>query len=196
MTPWTYLPLTMQNHSRALVVILMVCILLLFWKDIIRDSLPAVPKMPAMPAMPSIDPFHKRKPVSLDLIANRTLGVCHISLLTSLIIFSDRLKQFQDIFALSLPDRKDRRLPLIRAANATNITITILDAVRDEQIPQEKIPEGWGVDGHEPKYGEIGCLRSHVMTWEKLVPMRSCGKFTDISQDDRREHHIGPDHGK
>ncbi len=86
---------------------------------------------------------------------------------------SDRLKQFQDIFALSLPDRKDRRLPLIRAANATNITITILDAVRDEQIPKEKIPEGWGVDGHEPKRGEIGCLRSHVMTWEKSVPTQA-----------------------
>lgn len=193
MTPWTYLPLTMQNHSRALVVILMVCILLLFWKDIIRDSLPAVPNMPAMP---SIDSFRKKKPESLDSIANRTLGVRHFSVLTCLITFSDRLKQFQDIFALSLPDRKDRRLPLIRAANATNITITILDAVRDEQIPQEKIPEGWGVDGHKPKHGEIGCLRSHVMTWEKLVPMRARGKSTDISQDDRREYHNGPDHGK
>lgn len=172
MIPWTYLPLTMQNHSRALVVIFMVCILLLFWKDIIRDALPAVPKlpdMPKMPAMPSIDSFHKKKPGSLDPIANRTLGVRHLLVLNSLITFSDGLKQFQDIFALSLPDRKDRRLPLIRAANATNITITVLDAVRDEQIPQEKIPEGWGVDGHEPKHGEIGCLRSHVMTWEKSV---------------------------
>lgn len=176
MTPWTYLPLTMQNHSRALVVIFMVCILLLFWKDIILDSLPAVPnlpELPKMPAMPSIDTFHKKKPGSLDPIANRTLGVRHFLVLTSVITFSDRLKQFQDIFALSLPDRTDRRLPLIKAANATNITITILDAVRDEQIPQEKIPEGWGVDGHEPKHGEIGCLRSHVMTWEKSVPMQA-----------------------
>lgn len=173
MTPWAYLPLTLQNHSRALVVFLMVCILLLFWKDIIRDALPAVPKLPDMPKMPSIDSFHKKKPASLDPIANRTLGVRHFLFLTSLIPFSDRLKQFQNIFALSLPDRKDRRLPLVRAANATNITITILDAVRDEQIPKEKIPEGWAVDGHEPKYGEIGCLRSHVMTWEKSVSMQA-----------------------
>lgn len=170
MTPWAYLPLTMQNHSRALVVFSMVCILLLFWKDIIRDALPAVPQlpdMPKMPAMPSIDTFHKKKPGSLDSIANRTLGVRHFLALTPLTTLSDELKQFQEIFALSLPDRKDRRLPLVRAANATNITITILDAVRDEQIPKEKIPEGWAVDGHTPKYGEIGCLRSHVMTWEK-----------------------------
>lgn len=176
MTPWTYLPLTFQNHSRALVVVFMVCILLLFWKDIISDALPAVPKlpnMPKMPAMPSIDSFHKKKPSSLNPIANRTLGVRHFLVLTSLITSSDGLKQFQDIFALSLPDRKDRRLPLVKAANATNITITILDAVRDEQIPKEDIPEGWGVDGHEPKHGEIGCLRSHVMTWEKSVPLQT-----------------------
>lgn len=94
MTPWTYLPLTMQNHSRALVVFFMVCILLLFWKDIIRDALPAVPKlpdMPKMPAMPSLNSFNKKKPGSLDPIANRTLGV-RLFLILILIIFPDGLK--------------------------------------------------------------------------------------------------------
>lgn len=95
MTPWTYLPLTMQNHSRALVVCFMVCILLLFWKDIIRDALPAVPNLPDMPkipAMPSKDSFFKNKPGSLDPIANRTLGVRHFLILTMLITFTDGLK--------------------------------------------------------------------------------------------------------
>lgn len=81
MTPWTYLPLTMQNHSRALVVFFMVCILLLFWKDIIRDALPAVPKLPDMP----------KKRGSLDPIANRTLGV-RLFLILILIIFPDGMK--------------------------------------------------------------------------------------------------------
>lgn len=82
--------------------------------------------------------------------------------------FSDELAQFQEIFALSLPDRKDRRVPLERAANATNITLTVLDAVRDEEISKDKYPKGWVVDGDDShKVGEIGCLRSHVMTWEK-----------------------------
>lgn len=56
----------------------------------------------------------------------------------------------------------------MNAANATNITLTILDAVRDEEIPKDEYPKGWVVDGEgSHKVGEIGCLRSHVMTWEK-----------------------------
>lgn len=42
---------------------------------------------------------------------------------------------------LSLPERGDRRKPLLAAANATNLTITVLDAIRDRQIPQSDYPE-------------------------------------------------------
>lgn len=100
--------------------------------------------------MPNVKETFYKKPKTLDSIANRTLG-------------------FQEIFALSLPDRKDRRVPLEKAANATNITLTVLDAVRDEQIPKDKYPKGWVTDGDDHKVGEIGCLRSHVMTWEKII---------------------------
>ena len=42
---------------------------------------------------------------------------------------------------LSLPDRLDRRVPLLAAANGTNITLTVLDAIRDRQIPQSDWPK-------------------------------------------------------
>lgn len=55
----------------------------------------------------------------------------------------------------------------MKAANATNITVTVIDAVRDEEVPEDKYPKGWVSNVTDHKLGEIGCLRSHVMTWEK-----------------------------
>ncbi|CAF9908545.1 MAG: hypothetical protein ALECFALPRED_004670 [Alectoria fallacina] len=75
---------------------------------------------------------------------------------------------FQHIFALALPDRFDRVRPLLDAANATNINVTILDAVRDKQIAEDAWPKGWS-ENHEKKVGELGCLMSHVRTWKKMI---------------------------
>ena len=72
------------------------------------------------------------------------------------------------MYALALPDRFDRVQPLLDAANATNINVTILDAVRDKQVPQEAWPKGWS-DHYDKKLGELGCLMSHVRTWRKSV---------------------------
>lgn len=49
--------------------------------------------------------------------------------------------QFEKVFVLSLPEREDRRAPLLAAANGTNITLTVLDAIRDRQIPQSDWPK-------------------------------------------------------
>ena len=68
MRPWNSLPFNIQNHSRALVVVAMVCTFLFFWKYIIHDALPTIPEVK--------ETFYK-KPKPLDSIANRTLGVCH-----------------------------------------------------------------------------------------------------------------------
>ncbi|CAD6586269.1 MAG: hypothetical protein ASARMPRED_002490 [Alectoria sarmentosa] len=78
------------------------------------------------------------------------------------------LEFFQHIFALALPDRFDRVRPLLDAANATNINVTILDAVRDKQIAEDAWPKGWS-ENHEKKVGELGCLMSHVRTWKKMI---------------------------
>jgi len=40
-----------------------------------------------------------------------------------------------------LPERGDRRAPIVAAGNATNLTITVLDAIRDRQIPQSDYPK-------------------------------------------------------
>lgn len=76
------------------------------------------------------------------------------------------ISQYQAVYALVLPDRLDRVQPLLKAANATNINVTVLDAVRDRQIPKDAWPHGWG-ENREPKEGELGCLISHVRTWKK-----------------------------
>ena len=60
----------------------------------------------------------------------------------------------------------DRVQPLLEAANATNINVTILDAVRDKQIPKDAWPKGWS-EHPGKKVGELGCLMSHVRTWRK-----------------------------
>lgn len=67
-----------------------------------------------------------------------------------------------------MPDRSDRVQPLFDAANATNINVTILDAVRDKQVSENSWPKGWS-DNHEKKVGELGCLMSHVRTWKRMI---------------------------
>jgi hypothetical protein len=151
----------------------MVVVLFLFWKDVIFRSI----------SVPSFNIKELRKKPDLsDQIANSTLGVC---LLRPNLVrrVSNGYEQFEKVFALALPDRKDRIIPLLGAANATNITLNIVDAVRDAQVPKESIPKvgfaavwrrafadyckGWGKEGYNHKSGELGCSRSHVMTWEK-----------------------------
>ncbi|MCJ1224985.1 hypothetical protein MMC12_001632 [Toensbergia leucococca] len=98
-------------------------------------------------AVPSVKNMHMRYTTHPNPVTNSTLG-------------------FQQIFALSLPERADRRIPLINAAKATNISFTSLDAVRDKEIPKDEWPKGWNSD-NEHKEGELGCLISHKRTWEK-----------------------------
>lgn len=52
---------------------------------------------------------------------------------------------------------------MLDGANATNITLTLLNAVRDDQIPLADHPEGWKTEEHS--LGTLGCLVSHVRTW-------------------------------
>ncbi|KAK3170291.1 hypothetical protein OEA41_009678 [Lepraria neglecta] len=88
---------------------------------------------------------------SADPVANSTLG-------------------FQAIYTLALPEREDRTQPLRDAANATNLTLTVLNAVRDAEISRESWPSEWKEEEHVE--GEIGCFMSHVRTWNKY-PLHS-----------------------
>lgn len=45
------------------------------------------------------------------------------------------------------------------------MTFTVLDAVRDAEIEKTAWPKDWKKDGH--KIGELGCLISHVRTWNR-----------------------------
>ena len=71
--------------------------------------------------------------------------------------------QFETIYALALPGREDRTQPLLDAANVTNLTLTVLNAVKDTDIDHADYPKGWNEENH--RGGELGCLASHVRTW-------------------------------
>ncbi|KAL9099742.1 MAG: hypothetical protein Q9163_004808 [Psora crenata] len=84
----------------------------------------------------------------LDPISNSTLG-------------------FQKVFGLALPERQDRIRPLVEAANATDVSLTLLNAVRDAEIAPDSRPQGWTEENH--RAGELGCLVSHLRTWNKMI---------------------------
>ncbi|KAL9631098.1 MAG: hypothetical protein Q9164_006074 [Protoblastenia rupestris] len=96
--------------------------------------------------VPHLSSYHLKE--LEDAISNSTLG-------------------FQKIYALALPDRKDRIRPLLEAANATNISVTVLNAVRDAEISNDSWPNNWNQENH--RVGELGCLVSHVRTWNKMI---------------------------
>ena len=75
------------------------------------------------------------------------------------------MKQFHKLYALSLPGHEERRRPLVAAANATNLTLTVLDAVYGNEVPDAEKPPRWTTY----KEGELGCLISHRLTWRKCV---------------------------
>ncbi|MCJ1452368.1 hypothetical protein MMC28_002711 [Mycoblastus sanguinarius] len=129
----------LQTRHPKALAIFALFVFLLFWKDIIKDVCSSVASRHTPSTVIDVNP-----------ILNDTLG-------------------FQEVFVLSLPERGDRRKPLLAAANATNLTVTVLDAIRDRQIPQGDWPEWWGTSGWVPKEGELGCLMSHVRTWRKII---------------------------
>lgn len=73
-------------------------------------------------------------------ILNTTLGVCITVPQTLEGSLFDESFQFQKIYALVLPDRQDRAIPLLAAANATGLDIEIVTAYRGSEIPQDEIP--------------------------------------------------------
>ncbi|KAK3168695.1 hypothetical protein OEA41_005143 [Lepraria neglecta] len=132
---------TSKLHSRnpKAVTVFLALVFLLFWKNIIYDV-----------CTHFTGQYKSIEVVDKNPIKNETLG-------------------FQEIFVLSLPERGDRRKPLLAAANATNLNITVLDAIRDRQIPVADYPEWWGTNNWVPKEGELGCLMSHLRTWRKMI---------------------------
>ena len=71
--------------------------------------------------------------------------------------------QLEKVYVMSLPGREDRLAPMLDAANATDISLTVLSAVSDDQIEGKDRPKGWDQDGHA--LGVLGCLMSHARTW-------------------------------
>ena len=71
------------------------------------------------------------------------------------------------MYAIALPGRTDRIKPLLDAAQATNLSVTVLSAVRDNDIERDAWPKTWNETNHE--IGELGAVVSHVRTWHRYV---------------------------
>jgi len=100
----------------------------------------------ASPLIPSLKSYHYDKS-----IANGTLG-------------------FQEIFAIGLGDRSDRRDSFQLAADVTNIKFTWVDGVAPGKMNPKSIPPAYKLDFVLP--GVVGCWRSHMNVIRKIVNER------------------------
>lgn len=81
------------------------------------------------------------KPSSPDeSIANATLGVCWSPLGRVREEIADGFQQFQEVAVISLKSRPDRRKGIVDAARTTNISLTILNAIKDEEMLTQYVP--------------------------------------------------------
>lgn len=125
-------------------------------------------------------------------VLNGTLGVSAVpgrqSAREPVEAHADRSPQFEKILVLTLPEREDRRAAIMGAANATNMTLENVGAIRDEHIPESAQPpvrcpimamflspanrcQHWNETKH--RSGELGCFMSHVKAWREYAASQS-----------------------
>ena len=72
---------------------------------------------------------------------------------------TDNSKQFEKIFAVSLPERTDHRDMLLLASTVSGIDIDFVDGVHGDKIPIKALPANWNKD-LQPS--NIGAWRAHL----------------------------------
>lgn len=98
-----------------------------------------------------------------DPIANATLGVGRTAREARYGDIANRTKQFQEVTAISLKSRPDRRTAIVDAARATNISLKLLNGLIDDEIPAEYIPKVSaciGLRGEDADEGRDGSWRN------------------------------------
>ena len=78
---------------------------------------------------------------------------------------------FQEVLAIGLKERYDRRDVLTLMASYQNVQIEWQEAVRGEDIDRSQWPPSWGRNQIRP-VGELGCYRSHLNALRKIVDNR------------------------
>lgn len=67
---------------------------------------------------------------------------------------------FQKVFAISLPDRSDKRDAISLTARLTGFDVEWIDGVRGESIPDKAVP--LGIDRPPFPDNPLGCWRGHM----------------------------------
>lgn len=74
---------------------------------------------------------------------------------------------FQEVFVVTLPERKDRLDSITVQAGVTGINVRVSDGVDGKTVPVKTLPQGMTVD--YMKYGGIGCWRAHLNLFNTMV---------------------------
>jgi GR25 family glycosyltransferase involved in LPS biosynthesis len=116
-----------------------------------------------------------------DDIFNSTLGVRQILLFFS---FRHMLihwgKQFQKIFAISLPYRTDRRDGILLGSSLSGLDVEIVDGVEGSKVADKSVPKDKDYDRMGD--GALGCWRSHVNVLKEIVRLNISSAM--IMEDD------------
>ena len=96
------------------------------------------------------------------------LRIAAASLVTAIIVVRFLLVPrwpVTDVTARLLPQRAGTTLQ--EDANATDLDVTIFDAVLEEDVPQAEIPPTWATGDFHPTKGHLGCMTSHRRIWQQ-----------------------------
>ena len=74
---------------------------------------------------------------------------------------------FQQIFAIGLPDRTDKRDTLTLAASLTSINLSWMEGVRPNEISEKAVPPTWNFENQKPSV--LACWRAHMNVIERVV---------------------------
>lgn len=128
--PWTYVS-SAKIKASVIVILLSVTGLLFLGSGLIPNSY----------YLSSLVIQNSKSPNPYESIANATLGVGRTSREAELGDIANKTIQFQEVTAISLKSRPDRRQGILDAARATNISLKLLNAIVDKEIPTEYIPK-------------------------------------------------------
>ncbi|KAK5452078.1 hypothetical protein LTS15_007801 [Exophiala xenobiotica] len=78
-------------------------------------------------------------------------------------IFNDTLG-FQKVYAISLPERTDKRDTMLLQAQLTNFTLEMVDGVVGSKVSPKALPYTMKQDN-----GTIGCWRAHLDIFNKMI---------------------------
>ncbi|KAM3414603.1 hypothetical protein BST61_g9762 [Cercospora zeina] len=103
-----------------------------------------------------------------DDIYNRTLGVSPLAPASTIcVVLQLTGSQFQRVFAISMPERTDKRDGLLLASSYAGFDIDWHDGVAYSSISPKAVPPNWNYA--KRSNGSLGCWRAHMNVLHTIV---------------------------